>query len=59
MSLGETMKKMTFNGESKRREDPVAHAIRNGKTPTLKEVKMSVKVFPPSILIGTSLHDSP
>jgi hypothetical protein len=49
MSLGESLKKMTLNGKGKNREDPVAQAIANGKTPTLKEVKMSVKVFPPSI----------
>ncbi len=44
MSLGDSLKNLAINGKSKYREDPVAQAIRNGKTPTLKEVKMSVKV---------------
>lgn len=53
MSLDESLKKMTLNGKSKKREDPVAQALRNGKTPTLKEVKMSVKVLPLSIISVT------
>ena len=56
MSLGESLKKMTVIGKTKNREDPVAQAIRNGKTPTLKEVKMSVKVSLPLILTGIGIH---
>ena len=51
MSLDESLKKMSLNGQGKKREDPVAHALKSGKTPTLKEVKMSVKVFSLSIVL--------
>lgn len=37
MSLAETQRQTTV-------EDPVAKALRQGKPPTLKDVKMSVKV---------------
>lgn len=44
MSLGESLQNMSLDRKNKAQEDPVARAIKNGKVPTLKEVKMSVKV---------------
>ena len=32
-------------GQKDRADDPIAKALKNGKTPTLKDVKMSVKVI--------------
>jgi len=45
MSLDESLQKMSLNRKNKEWEDPVTRAIKSGKTPTLKEVKMSVKVL--------------
>jgi len=45
MTLGESLENMSLNRKNREQEDPVARAIRNGKAPTLKEVKMSVKVL--------------
>ena len=43
MSLGEDMMNLSLAG-SKKGCDPVADAMRNGKIPTLGEVKRSLKV---------------
>jgi meiosis-specific protein len=43
MSLGEDIEKMSLNGDGSH-QDPVTQATKEGKTPTLGEVKRSVKV---------------
>jgi hypothetical protein len=41
MSLGKGLEKLP---KSRNIEDPVARAIRSGKAPTVRDVKMSLKV---------------
>jgi meiosis-specific protein len=45
MSLGEGLEKLTIDPKGRNSEDPVAKAIRSGKAPTLRDVKMSLKVL--------------
>lgn len=42
MNLGEGLRKLSISGG--KHKDPVAEAARLGRSPTLKEVKQSVKV---------------
>ncbi|KAF8809119.1 hypothetical protein BYT27DRAFT_7095073 [Phlegmacium glaucopus] len=51
MSLGEDLENLSVDQKSKNIEDPVAKAIRSGKAPTVKDVKMSLKV-----LLKTLMH---
>ena len=44
MSLGKGLEKLPTDPKSRDIEDPVAKAIRNGKAPTIRDVKMSLKV---------------
>lgn len=45
MSLGEGSKSSSIDQKLRNVEDPVAKAIRSGKAPTNKDVKMSLKVL--------------
>ena len=44
MSLGKGLEKLPTDPKSRNIEDPVAKAIRSGKAPTIRDVKMSLKV---------------
>jgi hypothetical protein len=44
MSLGKGLEKLPKDPKSRIIEDPVAKAIRSGKAPTVRDVKMSLKV---------------
>ena len=44
MTLGNDLENMSLNGSSHRPKDPVAEAVHQGRLPTLREVKKSVKV---------------
>jgi meiosis-specific protein len=44
MSLGEDIQRMSLNSEEGEGPDPVTQAAKQGKVPTLGEVKRSVKV---------------
>lgn len=52
MSLGEGLENLSIGQKSKNTEDPVAKAIRNGKVPTVRDVKMSLKVLYNSLTLG-------
>jgi hypothetical protein len=45
MSMGEGLENLTVGQKSRNIEDPVAKAIRRGKAPTVRDVKMSLKVL--------------
>lgn len=57
MSLGEDIQRMSLNGEDGSRPDPVAQAAKDGKVPTLGEVKRSVKVSK-VFFSGSSMYSS-
>ena len=44
MSLGKGLEKSPLDINGRNIEDPVAKAIRSGKAPTIRDVKMSLKV---------------
>jgi hypothetical protein len=44
MSLGKGLEKLPIDPKRRNIEDPVAKAIRSGKAPTIRDVKMSLKV---------------
>ena len=44
MSLGNGLEKLPLDPKRRNIEDPVAKAIRSGKAPTVRDVKMSLKV---------------
>lgn len=44
MSLGKGLEKLPLGAKNRNIEDPVAKAIRSGKAPTVRDVKMSLKV---------------
>ena len=58
MSLGKGLEKLPKDPKSRNIEDPVAKAIRNGKAPTVRDVKMSLKVrsFHKILVRGISLN---
>ncbi|TFK30204.1 DNA-binding protein [Coprinopsis marcescibilis] len=45
MTLGGDLQNMSLNNSGRRQKDPVADAIQNGRLPTLREVKKSVKTM--------------
>ncbi|KAG2020134.1 hypothetical protein CC2G_005502 [Coprinopsis cinerea AmutBmut pab1-1] len=45
MTLGNDLENMSLNGSSHRPKDPVAEAVHQGRLPTLREVKKSVKTM--------------
>ena len=45
MSFGENLENLSIDRKNRNIEDPVAKAIRGGKAPTIRDVKMSVKVL--------------
>ncbi|KAI0780584.1 HORMA domain-containing protein [Trametes elegans] len=57
MSLGEDMMNLSLAG-SKKRCDPVADATRNGKIPTLGEVKRSLKALIKNLIQATTQMDA-
>ncbi|KAF9526943.1 HORMA domain-containing protein [Crepidotus variabilis] len=49
---------MTLGRQTKDRDDPVAQAIKNGKAPTLKEVRASVKTLVKTLINAMHSMDS-
>ena len=48
MSLGDELKNLSLNGKTKKQVDAVSQAIEQGRPPTVRDVKKSVKVVPSS-----------
>ncbi|TFK54684.1 DNA-binding protein [Heliocybe sulcata] len=58
MSLGDDLMKMSLNQCHGEDADPVAEAIKQGKTPTLGEVKRSVKTLVKNLIQATTQMDA-
>lgn len=67
MSLGDELTKLSISGKRREREvDPVAEATKNGKVPTLGEVKRSLKASsaalptpPPNLMFSAEFDQEP